>query len=206
MKSHSKKKEIWEKKYMTDSFHKRIYTTSRFFHDFSAIIESIPDVIKAPRTKRVTKAFREKLFVAVSNVLGCRYCSWLHTEMALSKGVDKKEIQKILSQEIGDFPEDEAVALAFAQHYSETGGRPKKDAEQRFYQYYGREMARDILKHIQMIYFGNLAGNTVDAFIERLKGRPVEGSDLWGELVIFPLTAPYFLIILPLLAFVYQKK
>jgi AhpD family alkylhydroperoxidase len=187
-------------KYITNSFHKRIYTASRFFHDFSAIIESMPDIIKASRTKRVTKAFREKLFVAVSNVLGCRHCSWLHTEIALSKGVDKKEIHKILSQEIGEFPEDEAVALAFAQHYSETSGRPKKDAEQRFYQYYGQEIAKGILKYIQIIYFGNLAGNTVDAFLERLKGQPVEGSTFWGELIIFLLTAPYFLIILPLLA------
>jgi AhpD family alkylhydroperoxidase len=184
---------------MTGSFRKRIYTISSFFHDLSAIIESTQVIIKASRTKRVTKAFREKLFVAVSNVLGCRYCSWLHTEIALSKGVDKKQITKLLSQDIGEFPEDEAVALAFAQHYSETGGRPKKDAEQRFYQYYGREMARDILKYIEMMYFGNLAGNTVEAFLERLKGRPVEESNFWGELIIFSLTSPYFLIILPLL-------
>jgi AhpD family alkylhydroperoxidase len=184
---------------MTGSFRKRIYTISSFFHDLSAIIESTPVIIKTSRTKRVTKAFREKLFVAVSNVLGCRYCSWLHTEIALSKGVDKKEITKLLSQDIGEFPEDEAVALAFAQHYSETGGRPKKDAERRFYQYYGREMARDILKYIEMMYFGNLAGNTVEAFLERLKGRPVEESNFWGELIIFSLTSPYFLIILPLL-------
>jgi AhpD family alkylhydroperoxidase len=184
---------------MTDSFRKRIYTLNSFFHDLSAITASIPDLIKVSRTKRVTKAFREKLFVAVSTVLGCRYCSWLHTEMALSKGVDKKEITKLLSQEIGEFPEDEAVALAFAQHYSETGGRPKKDAEQQFYQYYGGEMAKDILKYIEMMYFGNLAGNTVEAFLERLNGRPAEESNFWGELIIFLLTSPYFLIILPLL-------
>jgi AhpD family alkylhydroperoxidase len=184
---------------MTDSFRKRIYTTSGFFHDLSTMIESTPDIIKASRTKRVTKAFREKLFVAVINVLGCRYCSWLHTEIALSKGVNKKEITKLLSRDIGEFPEDEAVALAFAQHYSETGGRPKKDAEQRFFQYYGREMAKDILKYIQMMYFGNLAGNTVEAFLQRLKGFPVKESNFWGELIIFFLTSPYFLVILPLL-------
>lgn len=184
---------------MPNSFHKRIYTTSRFFHDLSAIIEGAPDIIKASRNKRVTKAFREKLFVAVSNVLGCQYCSWLHTEIALSKGVEKKEIHKLLSQEIGDFPEDEAVALAFAQHYSETGRKPKKDAEQRFYGYYGREMASDILMYIEVMYFGNLAGNTVEAFLERLKGHPAEESNCCGELIIFLLASPYFLIILPLL-------
>ncbi len=191
---------------MADVFRKRTYKISSFFKDISSMIGSIPGAVNAPGKKHIDKAFREKLFVAVSNVLCCRYCSWLHTEMALSKGVDKKEIQKILSREIGDFPEDEAVAIAFAQHYSETGGKPKKDTENRFYQYYGDDMAKKILNYIRGIYCGNLAGNTVDAFIERLKGRPVKGNNLWNDLVIFLLTAPYFLIILPLLAIVYHKK
>jgi hypothetical protein len=121
--------------------------------------------------------------------------------MALTHGVDAEEIQKLLSMEIGYFPDDEAIALAFAQHYSETGGKPQEKAKERLYQYYGRKKAGHIVSFIQIIYFGNLAGNTVDAFLNRLKGNPAEGSNLWSETVIFLLTGPYYLIILPVLAF-----
>ena len=73
------------------------------------------------KAKGVSHKLRERLMVAVSGVLECKYCTWLHSEMALSHGVDAKDIQELLSTEIGKFPEEETVALAFAQHYSKTG-------------------------------------------------------------------------------------
>lgn len=191
---------------MEDDFKKRVYVLDNFFHDILSLGRNIFDLIDTICSRRINKAFREKLNMAVTSVLGCRYCSWLHTEMALSQGVEGKDLQNILSQELGDFPEKEAVALAFAQHYSETNGRPQKDAEMRFYEYYGRKMAKDILFYIQMMYIGNLSGNTIDALLNRVKGHPVEGSNLCGELVIFSVLGPYFLIILPILAFAVRRK
>lgn len=49
--------------------------------------------------------------------------------------------------------------------------------------------ARDILAYIRMITFGNLLGNTLDAFFSRLAGRPAPGSTLWDELGVLLLTA-----------------
>jgi AhpD family alkylhydroperoxidase len=188
---------------MNDSSRTRIYTkVSSFFYDlFCLTYNSLAYVKNATQGAGVSHALREKLMVAVSGVLSCRYCTWLHSEMALTHGVNAEEVQKLLSMEIGDFPDDEAIALAFAQHYSETGGKPQEKARARLDDYYGRKKAGHIVSFVQMIYFGNLAGNTVDAFLNRLKGNPAEGSNLWSETVIFLLVSPYYLIILPVLAF-----
>ncbi len=186
---------------MKNDFRKRIYNNlSDFLSDFLSFIINSFVYVRSVKNKGINRKLREKLMVAVSGVLGCKYCAWLHSEMALSHGVDAGDIQRLLSNELGDFSKEEAIALAFAQHYSETGGRAQEQARQRLYKYYGREKARDILGYIQIIYFGNLAGNTVDALLERLKGHPVEGSNSWDELIIFLLAGPYYLGILPLLA------
>ncbi len=188
---------------MNESSRIRVYTkVSSFFYDFLCfIINSLAYVKNITGSGAVSHALREKLMVAVSGVLSCKYCTWLHSEMALTHGVNPEEIQKLLSMEIGDFPDDEAIALAFAQHYSETGGKPQETARARLDEYYGRKKAGQIVSFIQIIYFGNLSGNTVDAFLNRCKGKPTEGSNLWSETVIFLLTALYYLIILPVLAF-----
>jgi AhpD family alkylhydroperoxidase len=187
---------------MNDSSRIRVYTNVRsFLYDFLCfILNSLAYVKNATKSAGVSHALREKLMVAVSGVLSCRYCTWLHSEMALTHGVDAEEIQKLLSREIGDFPDDEAIALAFAQHYSESGGKPQEKARSRLINYYGQKKARHIVSFVQIIYFGNLTGNTVDAFLNRCKGKPVKGSNLWSEFTIFLITGSYYLIILPLLA------
>lgn len=187
-------------------FRKRVYTLRNFLRDLAMLIFHSHDFLKTAQKKQISSAFREKIMVAVSNVLGCKYCSWLHTEMALREGVDGKEIKKILAWEIGDFPENEAIALAFAQHYSESYGRPKGALQKRFFDYYGEEMAKDILNYIRAIYWGNLAGNTVEAFIYRLRGKPVERGSFFSEFLVFLITAPYFLIIVPLIVFVLKNR
>lgn len=186
---------------MKNDFRKRVYTSlSDFLLDLIGFIINSSIYVRNIRNARISRELREKLMVAVSGVLGCKYCTWLHSEMALSHGVDAADIQRLLSIELGNFPEEEAVALAFAQHYTETEGTVQEEARQRLYTYYGQERARDILGYIQIIYFGNLSGNTVDALLERLKGSPVEGSISWVEVTIFILTVPYFFCILPLIA------
>jgi len=186
---------------MDYSSRKRIYSSlGSFLYDFLCFAVNSFAYVKNVGSPSVSNALREKLMVAVSGVMACKYCTWLHSEMALTHGVDADEIQKLLSLEIGDFPEDEAIALAFAQHYSEMGGHPQEKAKERLYQYYGRKKAKYIESYIQIIYFGNLSGNTVDAFLDRLKGTPAGESEPGNEIVFFVLLGPYYLVILPALA------
>jgi AhpD family alkylhydroperoxidase len=120
------------------------------------------------RSGRVSRAFAEKIMLAVTQVNGCRYCAYGHSRMALREGVAPEEIEKILAAELGNFPEEEAVALAFAQHWAETEGQPDPEAERRFREYYGPTISDDILHWMRMINMGNLMGNTLDAILYRL--------------------------------------
>jgi AhpD family alkylhydroperoxidase len=191
---------------MQEGSKKRIYGLKGFFSDGISLLMHLPELVDTLRSGRVSKSFREKLNMAVISVLGCRYCNWLHSEMALSHGVAVEELKNLLIKELGDFPAEQAVALAFAQHYSESGGLPGKEAEQKFHEFYDRETAKDILLYIKIIYLGNLAGNTVDAFLSRISGKPHEDGSFLSELVIFILAGPYYLLMLPLLALAFHYK
>ncbi len=177
-------------------FLKRTYRLKEFLHDAFNLISSSLNLVRHTQRRRVEPAFREKIMLAVSSVLNCRFCSWLHTELILKEGVEKTEIKRLLEGKFEDLPEQETLAIAFAIHYAETHGRPKREMLTRFFDYYGVQ-AESILIYIKAIYWGNLTGNTVEAFLDRLRGKPVKESRFLDELAIFSLTAPYFLIILP---------
>jgi AhpD family alkylhydroperoxidase len=175
---------------MTTTFRKRIYTPRTFLSDLRDIFAHRKQMREMMRAKRVDRSFMEKIMLVITQVNGCRYCSYFHTQMALTSGVSETEIEQLVALEIGDFPPEQAVALAFAQHYAESGCCPDPDAEARFIAYYGLQVSDDIMNAIRMIKMGNLAGNTVDAFISRLKGAPAPGSSVLWEAVFFLLSLP----------------
>jgi len=163
-------------------FTKRIYTYPAFKEDVLQIFDHLDELRRANRGGRVSKAFAEKLMLVVSRVNGCRYCCYGHTRAALAAGVSKAELQKLLALELETFPLEEVTALTFAQHYAETQENPDPACWQQLVTAYGAETAQDILAYLRMITFGNLFGNTFDALLSRLGGRPAEGSSLWEEL------------------------
>jgi AhpD family alkylhydroperoxidase len=151
-----------------NAFKKRFYTPRTFFHDLREVLAGLPAFKDTARSRRVSRTFAEKIMLAVTQVNGCRYCAYGHTRVALKEGVTPEEIEKIVAAELGDFPEEEAVALAFAQHWAETAGQPDPEAERRFREYYGPVVSADILNWMRMINMGNLMGNTLDAILYRL--------------------------------------
>jgi AhpD family alkylhydroperoxidase len=164
-------------------FNKRIFNFSGFVRATDDLVAHLPDLRAAQRRNQVSRAFAERIMLAVTQVNGCRYCSYAHARMALQAGVTPEEIADLMAGQWQNLPEMELVALTFAQHYAETGGRPDSVAWQQLNQIYGAGVARDILAHIRMIMVGNLLGNTFDALLFRLTGRPTApGSNLWGEL------------------------
>jgi AhpD family alkylhydroperoxidase len=167
---------------VTVTFTKRIYDLPAFSADLRDVFAHIDDLRFAARRGRISKAFAEKIMLAVTRVNGCRYCAYGQTRAALAMGVPDAELQMIMAGELGGFPERETVALTFAQHYAESYCRPDPAAWQRLADYYGLETARDIQAYLRMITFGNLFGNTFNALLSRLAGKPAEGSSLWSEL------------------------
>jgi AhpD family alkylhydroperoxidase len=164
------------------TFDRRIYTLPTFSTDVKSIFDHIDDLRAAARGGRVNKVFAEKLMLVVTRVNGCRYCSYGHSRAALAAGVPEAELQKLMALDLETFPENEVIALTFAQHYAESCCHPDPAAWERLVTYYGAETANDILAYLRMITFGNLFGNTFDALLSRITGKPAPGSNLWSEL------------------------
>jgi len=168
-------------------FSKRIYTPRSLFDDFRDILAHFHEFRAAVRSERIDRAFAEKIMLAVTAVNGCRYCSHGHARMALESGVSQEEVDLLLGGDVGHASPDEAPALFFAQHYAESAGHPAPDMVEKLIHTYGQERARDILAYIRMITLGNLTGNTFDALLSRLRGRPAQDSSLGSELATLAL-------------------
>ncbi len=163
-------------------FSRRIYTPGALWRDTRELMRHAYDLHLAARGGRVSRAFAEKIMLAVTAVNGCRYCSYAHTRAALQSGVSRREIELLLGGKVGHAAPEEAPALLFAQHYAESCGQPDPEILQKLISTYGPEHTRDILIYIRMIMWGNLIGNTFDALLSRLRGLPAEHSSLWNEL------------------------
>lgn len=91
-----------------EGFRKRFYRPRAFLRDLGDIMGHMSEFKETARSGRVSRAFAEKIMMAVTAVNGCRYCAYFHTKLALEEGIPPEEIERILASEIGDFPEEEA--------------------------------------------------------------------------------------------------
>lgn len=169
---------------LKNSYNKRIYLYPAFRQDVRQIFDNIEDLRRAAMEGRVSKPFAEKIMLVVTAVNRCRYCSFGHSRAALAAGVPETELQNLLALDLRTFPENEVMALTFAQHYADSGSCPDPAAWERLVEYYGDHTAQDILIYLRMITFGNLVGNTFDALLSRFSGKPAPGSSLRNELSV----------------------
>lgn len=162
----------------------RIFTTSTFYKHLKTSIASFSDLRKSRKNGNVSKAFSEKIMLAVTQVNGCRYCNYLHTKNAIDAGTSEAELTAMLNGELGEIGNDESLALMFAQHYADTDGNPNKETYENFVLHYGIQKATDILANIKVIMAGNIHGISIDALQSRIKGKKMKDSKLSNELDI----------------------
>lgn len=160
-------------------FEKRITSTKLFYSYLVDLIGNIGNIRDAK--KRLDKQFQNKILLAVTQVNGCRYCSYLHTKHALESGMSEEEIKSLLAGEVGDVNNDETIALMFAQHYAETQANPDKESVQKLFEKYKEQKASDIISVIQVIMVGNIHGISLDLLQSRLKGKSDPDSSFWNE-------------------------
>jgi len=152
----------------TGKFTKRTYSLRELFADISYLVKNMRDVRRIMREKLIDSAFSERLMLSVTSVYGCRYCCWAHTREALRSGIDQKEIAGLLIGSVDDCPQEEAVALLYAQHWADSNANPDPEATNRLEQAYGAEKAKAINIILRMIRIGNLWGNSWDCFLLRI--------------------------------------
>lgn len=150
-------------------FNKRIYKDPKdFIIGLCFPIRNRKRLKEAADKNTISPAFRERLMLAVTAVNSCRYCSYFHTRQALKTGITPEEIRRLLSGDITDCPEDEAIALIYAQHWAESDTHADPEAVRRLQQAYGVEKTEAIHLTLHMIRLGNLLGNSWDYLIHRI--------------------------------------
>lgn len=153
----------------TGKFNKRTYRSfGEFFADIFFLTKNLRQIRGVMRGNLISSAFRERLMLSVVSVYGCRYCSWFHTGEALKSGIEKEEIASLLIGSVDDCPQDEAVAVLYAQHWADSDTRPDPEACARLEQAYGAEKAGVINLVLRINRVGNLSGNTWDRFLNRI--------------------------------------
>lgn len=84
-------------------------------------------------------------------------------------GVSQEELRELLDRSIPkDTPAGELPALAYAQHWAESGAKPDQDAVRRLVEVYNPEKTAAIHIILRMIRVGNLLGNLGDYLLYRL--------------------------------------
>ena len=170
-----------------NEFRKRYFKTLKIFFKELKKAKYFIKKFKSNNKDVMSPQFQEKIILAVCGVNSCVNCSYLHTKNALEQGVNDEEIRNLLKGELGDFPEQEAVALVYSQHWAESGGLPIVKAKEKMIEYYGKQKAEKIEALIQLVTVGNLISNTVEAY----KFNP----NLTDSRIIFLLT---YIICLPI--------
>lgn len=179
---------------MNSKYTRKIYTARLLFHDLGFLLANIPNIRGAQKNKKLGKAFMEKVMTVVTAVNGCRYCEWFHAKQAASSGISDEEIKNLFKLQFhADASDFELQALLYAQHYAETNRKPDQEMTDKLLEYYGHETTKHIMLMIRMIFFGNLSGNTFDAFLSRLQGVKAENSNLVFEFLFFLINAPVLL-------------
>ncbi len=176
---------------------KRLYNAKTFFRFLSDLLTHLDDLRQVRQGGRVSHTFSERIMLAVTQVNGCRYCSYYHSQLALNAGISGEEVAQLLSGDFEDVPSEECIALIFAEHYAESAGHPDPVAVQRLQDTYGPEKSADILALIRTIMIGNVYGNNFDAFQSRLRFKPFPDSRFADEFAVVLgtfLVAPWMLI------------
>jgi AhpD family alkylhydroperoxidase len=183
---------------MAQKFDKKIFTFQLLCKDLGFLLYNFLEIIAAMKNKKISKAFMEKIMMIVTAVNGCSYCSWFHAKKAISSGISESEVKNMLKLQFEtDASDFEIIALLYAQHFAETNRKPEKEMTNKLFEYYGKKTANHILLFIRMIFFGNLLGNTYDAFLSRLKGNKAEDSNVCFETVFFIVNTPILLPMYP---------
>lgn len=179
-------------------YEKKIWTLSGCLADHRSVILNLPRIAGAyVGPHAVDPKLNESVMVTVNSVNSCPFCEGLHGELARMAGVDDpKALMSAKSEgECRQLVDDPAVS--FARIFAECDGRgPRVDeafsvlAEATRPAYAGSVRAL-----CWFLLWGSIGGNTINAFLSRLVGRPKKDSSALFELLFALYYGPLFLII-----------
>ena len=157
---------------------KRILTPANTLKTIANCAISFPIIIRSAFSPKTSKTLREKVMLGVTAINDCRFCAWGHSHWATSQGIPLEEVNQILSHQDDSLKASdpaEAAAILFGQHYAEQLDEIDPESVKNLHNYFSPAQVREIVGYVYFITFTNLSGNTVDALLDRVrgKGRPI---------------------------------
>jgi AhpD family alkylhydroperoxidase len=177
------------------AFAKRTFTLPLLLRSSAALVWYSPVRAISLVRPATSRALREKVMLGVTSVNDCRWCSWLHSGIALAHGVDLEELKSLLEPgTFGALDDREGTAVLFAQHFAETLRRPTPAARRALARQFTWWQRTEIMAWIHFIYFANLAGNSADAWLARLRGMQVADGHPCPEAIAGLVASPVLLV------------
>lgn len=165
-------------------FRKRTFSLPLYVRSATAVMNASPVLVRALIRPRIPRALREQVMLAVTEVNDCRYCHWGHTALALRNGVDLAALRRTLgSGSLSADSKPDEIAILYAQHVASEHGDADAGAERALAAAWTPAEQAEIKAYITAITFGNLVGNSADAWLARLRRIPVEGGHPAGEAI-----------------------
>jgi len=150
-------------------FGRRTYQNiGEFLSDVWFLLRNVRQILVMTVRGTISPSFRERLMLAVIAVYRCRYCTWVHTRASLREGLKRDEIKSLLAGSVNHCPDDEALAVLYAQHWADANGEPTPESLKMLVDAHGEEKAKAINITLRMIRVGNLTGNTWDHMLHRV--------------------------------------
>jgi AhpD family alkylhydroperoxidase len=143
---------------------------------------------------RLDPAFREELMVSVAAANACRQCSYAHREWALIEGLPAEELAALEGRDAESFDERKWAAVAWVHALAAGDFTDVPEAiDDNFRAQFSPQEQADIELVARTMTWMNQISNTVDAAVERVKGKPVPESDMLTELealVLYGVAVP----------------
>jgi len=86
---------------MNQVFNKRVFTMKEHMRIMIHAAKSFGLLMHVKKHKLFDQKFKERIMLAVTEVNGCELCSYVHTKISLSSGMNSSEIKEILNGMIG---------------------------------------------------------------------------------------------------------
>lgn len=167
---------------MNQKFYKRFFTTKESYQILFDAMRTMKYISRAKRKEELSTELIEKVMLTVTEINGCEICSVFHNKVAQKEGIKEEEIQMLFVADVEEIPQEDAPAILFSREYAHSSGNPSEDSWSSLKTFYGESKAKGILGAVRTIMMGNTFGIVWGALVNRLKGKPVEGSSLWYEI------------------------
>lgn len=178
--------------------HERVFGIREHLRILRRAASSLVFVRKQKKRRLMNKKFKERIMLAVTEVNGCQFCSFVHTKLSLQAGMSMEEIRNILNGNLEEITDEELVAVLYGQHYADSHETPDAEALRRLQETYGVDRANIIQGFTEVITFTNSLGIAFNLLKDRLTFKRHKDSRFLNELLVIlssMLLFPLFVIV-----------